>query len=97
MLLAGLGFGSYQLLNQASRHAPMLSFDTKAAFITPVLLLFGAAFLLFPKLVLTHLGGFGSRTPKTVAGWVFMTVAILLGFGFYFWLGAQLRVYGYKV
>ena len=98
MLLAGVGFGyfsCYRLLNEASHHAPTLSVDAKAAGITPVLLLFGAAFVLFPRLVLTHLGGFGSRTPKTAMGWVFWTVAIGLGFGFYFWLEAQLRAYGY--
>ena len=100
MILAGIGFGyfdSYQLLNQAAHHVPTLSVDMKIAAITPVLLLFGVIFVLFPRLVLTHLGGFQSARPKTIAGWALMIGATLIGFIFYFWLEAQLRSYGYKI
>ncbi len=98
MLLAGLGFGYFsvwQPLQDAAHHVASLSVSMKSVAITPVLLLAGATFSFFPKFALMHLGGFQSRTPKTVAGWAYTITMIVLGFVFWFWVRAQFVSHGY--
>ena len=100
MVLAGLGlayFNVYQPLQSAVRHIPNLTVSMKLIAATPLLLVGGIVFLLFPRFALDHLGGFQSRTPKTAFGWAFLVGLIILGFGFWFFIQANLRSQGYSV
>src|SRR5688500_9853792 len=79
LVLAGGGAGYYSVvrpLQEAAQNAPSVSLSEKFIFITPVLLLVGLAYLLAPKFFLEHLGGYQSRSPKTVVGWVFLAFTI---------------------
>lgn len=100
MILAGLAFGYfsvYQPLQSAARHVANLSVSMKSVAVTPLLLVGGIVFLLFPQFTLKHLGGFQSSTPKTPVGWAFLVTIILMGFGFWFFVQGILRSQGYSV
>lgn len=100
MVLAGTGLAYidvYQPLNNAARHIPNLTVSMKLIAATPLLLVGGIVFLLFPRFALDHVGGYQSGTPKTAFGWAFVVGVILLGFGFWFLIQAYLRSQGYSV
>ena len=89
-------FTIYRPLDAAAHAVANLSYSMKLTAITPFLLLYGVSLLLFPKFVLTHQGGFGSRTPKTKIGWAYFSALILIGFVVSLWMEAQFRAYGYR-
>ena len=101
MMLAGalaLGyFFALRPLQEAARGASSLSLEMKGVAITPFLLIYGLLYVLAPNFVLAHLGGHGSRLPKTAIGWGIFAVALASGFLFWFWMEAQLRAYGYRI
>ena len=88
-------FTIYRPLDAAAHNVANLSYSMKLTAITPFLLLYGVSLLLFPKFVLTHQGGFGSRTPKTKIGWAYFSALILAGLVVSLWMEAQFRAYGY--
>lgn len=98
-ILLGCAIGYFSVLRpwqDAVHHVSYMSLETKMIGATPLILLYGLMFLLFPRFALVHMGGFSSRAPKTKIGWGFLAATVVVAFLFSNWFEAYIKSFGYK-
>ena len=88
----------FRPLEMAKAGAPSLTTSRLMMAVAPIMVIYGAAYIWFPKFVEQHLGGYpGQRSSQhlTPLGWIFMLANLILGIGLAIWASSQLSAMGY--
>jgi len=82
----------------AEAGAPSVLTSRLVIALSPLLIGYGATYVLFPGFVENHLGGYpkdGPSSPSTTLGWLFVIAIIALGVVLAFWVQTRLNARGY--
>ena len=102
LILSGLALGYffiYTPLDEAAQGAKTISTTMKGAVITPMVLVLGIGILIGGERFTTVISNSPEKTKRygktSLTGWLVLGIAMLSGFGVYYWLENALKAYGY--
>jgi hypothetical protein len=95
--LLGVYFAIYRPIRLAQSGSASITTSRGLILISPLLVISGATYILFPKFVERHLGVQDNKpsNPKTVIGWLFAITGLAIGIGLMVWVQSFLHRLGY--
>ena len=100
LLLIGIR-GSYFFIYRSSllaeQGAPSVTTSRVGMPFTPIVIIFSATYILFPKFAARYLDYPGQRpsNPGTALGWIFIAVCIIFAVSVAIWMQSLLKAFGY--